>query len=168
LYVPNPTDLLLQTCIHGVKYSPVPLIRWVADAMTILKKSEQPILWDRFIELANYAHICRPLYFALQYLVQYFDAPIPQKAILELKEHPSARLENLEYRLSTRGLPNAAAWYRYCLNKGYLTRRAQILHLHQYLQLTARLKSPWYIPPFAIYWIFKRIYRYLYKLIKAN
>ena len=161
LYVPSPTDLLLQTCIHGVKYSPVPLIRWVADAMSILKTSEQPIQWDRFIELANYAHICRPLYFALQYLVQHFDAPIPQDALLKLQAHPSTRLERLEYQFSARGLPHVAAWYRYCLNRGLLTIRAQILHLHKYLQLTARLKSPWYIPPYVIYWIFRRIYRFI-------
>jgi putative nucleotidyltransferase-like protein len=158
LYIPTPTDLLLQTCIHGVKYSPVPLIRWVADAVTLLKVSK--IEWDRFIELATQARICRPLYFALQYLADPFEAPIPPSVIRRLKEHTATKLESLE---SACALPELAAWYRYCLNRGYLTRRARLSHLIQYLQTTARLKSAWMIPPFAIYWICKRIYRYLYR-----
>lgn len=33
-------------------------------------------------------------------------------------------------------------------------------HSEQHLLLAARLQSPWQIPPYAIYWIFKRIYRF--------
>lgn len=156
-YVPNPTDLFLQTCVHGVKYSPVPLIRWIADAMTILRQSE--IDWKRLIDLARTAHICMPLRFALEYLVEQFAAPIPKAVVQELQAHPSTRLEQLEYRHHAQGNLNVANWYRYCLTRGYLTRRSQMLHVHQFLQFTARLKSPWYIPFYGVYWIFKRVRR---------
>jgi hypothetical protein len=159
LCVPNSTDLLLQTCVHGVKYSPVPLIRWMADAMVLLKDVD----WERLICLAQLAHVCRPLFFGLEYLSSQFGAPIPQEIVQKLKSHPSTRLESLEYKFHSRRFPELASWCRYCLNQGYLTKRAQILHLHQYLQLTARLKSPWLIFPFSIYWIFKRIYRKIRK-----
>jgi hypothetical protein len=159
LYVPNPADLLLQTCVHGLKYSQVPLIRWIADAVSLLKHSQRRMDWNRFILLANQAHLCRPLYFGLNYLAEKFQAPIPQNVIDKFKSHPSTRLEELEYAFNMRKIPHLAAWFRFCLNQGYFSKKAQIMHIHQYLQLAARLKSPWQIPLYAIYWIFKRIYR---------
>lgn len=161
LYMPNCTDLLLQTCVHGMKYSPIPLIRWVADAVTILKNSEKEMNWERLVELAKKARVCIPLRSALQFLVDRFDVSIPQKAIEELAAVPSSRLEALEYRSNVRGYCDMAEWRRYCLNRAYLTIGSQILHLPKYLQLTARLKSPWLIPPFALYWILKRLYRFI-------
>ncbi|MGB7977707.1 MAG: nucleotidyltransferase family protein [Chlamydiales bacterium] len=164
LYIPSPTELLLQTAVHGVKYSPVPLIRWIADATTLLRQAEKGIDWDRLIELAKLAHVCTPLYFALQYLNDHFEAPIPKKTLQKLKHHPSHRLEKLEYRFHALGYTDRAAWYRYCLTRGLLTRSSQIFHIHKYLQFTARLKSPWQIPFFALYWILKRIYRLLKRI----
>ncbi len=157
LYVPNSTDLFLQTCVHGAKQSPVPLIRWIADAMTILKHSK--IDWERFEKLAKIAHVCQPLSLALQFLVREFHADIPQEMAQVLKSSTSLHLEILEYRFHARGYPEVADWYRYCLNRGYLSMGRQFLHLGKYLQITARLRSPLFIPFFAVYWIFKRLRR---------
>ncbi len=155
LYMPNPTDLFLQTCIHGVKYSPIPLIRWIADAMTILKHSEKEMDWERLVGLAREARICIPLSLALQFLIDQFDAPIPRKAVEQLRAISPIRLERLEHRSNIRGHLIIAEWHRYCLNRGYLTTGSRLLHLPNYLRVTARLKSYWSMPFFAIYWIFK-------------
>jgi hypothetical protein len=160
LYIPNPTDLLLQACVHGAKYSPIPLIRWVADAMTLLKHAE--IDWDRLIHLGRRARICLPLSTILHYLAEEFAAPIPPNVLQVLQAIPSLPLEHLEYRSNVRGSLDVAVWCRYCLNRGYLTLGQQILHTHKYLQTAARLKSLWQLPFFAIYWICKRLYRRLF------
>ncbi len=157
LYVLNPTDLLLQTCIHGVKYSPIPLIRWIADAVTILK--QKAIDWERLIEMGKTAHICLPLSLTLQYLSEQFDAPIPQGAIQKLKETAPLRLQKLEYQLHVRGYTESAAWCRYCLNRKFFNLWSQVAHLCKFLQITARLKSQILIPFFGIYWVFKRLRR---------
>jgi len=159
LYTPDPTDLLLQACIHGIKPSPVPLIRWVADAMTLLKVAEKRIRWDRLIELAKISSLTLPLSLALEYLIKEFEAPIPKKIMTQLRATPSVRLQYLEYRATQRPSPHLANWYRFCLNRGYLTRTRQILEIPTYLRITARLRSSWQIPFYAIYWIFKRLAR---------
>lgn len=158
-FVPDSTSLLLQTCVHGVKFSPVPLIRWIADAVMLIRNPENKIDWDRLTRLANLAHVCMPLYFGLIYLKEEFSVSIPDEAIYQLKRSSSLRLEYGEYKWNLKGYPHLASWYRYCLNELYLTRWSQWVHLCKYLQITARLKSPWYIPFFSIYWIMKRAYR---------
>ncbi len=155
-YIPNLTDLLLQTCVHGIKYSPVPLIRWIPDAMIILKRSE--IDWDRLVELGKKARLCLPLSSALQFLVDEFNAPIPKNALHRLKEVSPSRLERLEYKYNLIENGNIAAACRYCLNRGYHTLSRQVLHLHKYVQVTARLPSAWLVPFFALYWLFKRLH----------
>ena len=100
-----------------------------------------------------------PLGVALDYLAKEFAAPIPKTVVQELRSHPSTRLEQFEYKNNVRGHIHLAGWYRYCLMRGYLTRWNQLLHIHQFLQFTARLKSPWYIPFYGVYWILKRLYR---------
>lgn len=157
-YIPSPTHLLLQTCVHGVKYSPIPLIRWISDAMTIFKRSSQQINWEQLIDLAKGAKVSLPLSSALQFLIQTFEAPIPESVIQNLKQIPCSRLEHLEYHCHTRGYRDTAYWFRYCLNQGYTSLKNQILHLHKYLQISARLSSVWLIPFFGVYWIFKKCY----------
>ena len=168
LYLPKPTDLLLQTCVHGMKYSPIPLIRWIADSMTILKISGPQIDWERLIDLAKQARVCNPLSLALQYLREQFDAPIPQTAIQTLQKAPSIRLELLEYQLHARGYGEIAGWYRYCLNRGYFTVKSRVLNIYKYLQTKARLPSAWLIPPFAVYWVCKRLFRFLREYLRRS
>lgn len=157
LLCPSATDLLLQVCVHGMKQSPVPLIRWVADAVTLLKHSA--IDWDRLLLLARQAHVCQPLSLALRYLVEEFNAPIPPDFLEQLKCAPTHRLDHLEYWCHARTYPNLAAWCRSCLNKKHLTIAQQILHLPKYLQSTARLKSLWQVPFFTLFWAIKRLLR---------
>ena len=166
LRIPSPTDLLLQTCVHGLKPSPVPLIRWIPDAMTILNASLPEIDWDRMVYLARKARICRPLHLALRYLIEEFEAPIPEYALEKLT--PSFRLEYWEFWFHSHGSPYAARWCRFCLQEDHLTLGRQILHLPRFLQTTAHLKSPWAIPFYGLYWIGKRLYRRLVRFLKVR
>jgi hypothetical protein len=159
LHVPNPTDLLLHACVHGLKYSPTPLIRWIADAMTLLKASKAEIDWERLVDLATKARATLPISTALTYLNDHFDAGVPQTIIQKLQAIPPARLERLEYRSNLHGNGDLARWHRYCMNQGYLTLRSRLSHIIEYLQTTARLKSPWLIPFYGLYWIMKRLRR---------
>lgn len=163
LYIPNPTDLLLQTCVHGVKPSPVPLIRWIADAMTILKSAA--VDWERLVRVAKEAHLCRPLIFALPFLVKEFQADIPLQAILALKTK-TLRLQTLEYRWQMRGYPEVAGWYRYCLNRGYVTFAPRLLSLGPYIQTTGELSAPLLV----LRWIYRRLrrWRLSFKIFKKS
>ena len=162
LYVLNATDLLFQICVHGGKYSPVPLIRWIVDAATLLKNSE--IDWDRMVEWTQKAHVSRPVSLALGFLKNTFEVPIPASVIQTLEGALLPRLEYREHWFYMHGYKEIGTWYRYCLNKGYLTLWNRLRHLPKYLQLSARLDSFWQVPFYAVYWPIKRIYRILKKL----
>jgi hypothetical protein len=156
-FIPSPTHLFLQTCIHGAKFSPIPLIRWVADAVTLLKRAS--IEWDELVYLVKEAHIALPMVHALEYLAEEFDAPIPSAVTSSLRSLPVHRLMIAEYKASSKGSSYLTDWYRFCINRQFWNRGQQALSLFNYLQVTALLKSPWKIPSFAILWIFRRVKR---------
>jgi hypothetical protein len=119
------------------------LIRWVPDAVTILKCSK--IDFPKLFELAKSSHLTLPLSSALKYLSNTFPDQIPPFSL-----KPSL-IETLELKANLQGRIYLAGYFRARL-KGY-----SLLH---YLQHTANLSSPWHIPLYAPYWILKRIYRF--------
>ena len=44
-----PSDLLLHTFIHGLRWNPEPPIRWIADAVYLLRNCSDQIDWTYFI-----------------------------------------------------------------------------------------------------------------------
>lgn len=159
LYIPNSTDLLIQACVHGMQNSPVPLIRWICDAMTILNQSRQQIDWNRLIAFAKQLHVCAILKMAFIFLNTQFDADIPQEVIEQLKEMPISRLERWENWFKKHNFYIGKSWARFCLQNGYTTWMQQILYTPNYFQHAARLKHKWQILPFSLYWMMKRFYR---------
>ena len=155
LYVPSATDLFIQICVHGMKPSKVPLIRWIPDAVILLRQGD--IHWERFIELAEKSHLSKLLSLALSYLAKEFEVPIPVTALEKLSRISPLRLESLEYWCHGKNYSPFAAWCRYFLNHQYFTLWDQLIHIPHYVQVTARLKSPWHVPLFVLYWPLKRI-----------
>lgn len=100
LRVPSATDQLLHVCGHAARWSEVPPIRWVADAVLILR--EGTIDWDRLV-----AHTVRRRFLLrmrrmLAYLRQALGAGIPPEVVTELAGRPVSMLERLEHRVRTR------------------------------------------------------------------
>lgn len=137
----SPTHLFFQTCVHGNKKSTAPLIRWIPDALTLLKS---PIDFPHLFRLAQLSHLTLPFSSALSYLSHHFDVCIPP-----FRPQPS-RLEMLEFKANLRGRIYLAAYYRARLRKHSIL---------DYLQHTANLPSRWYIPLYAPFWLLKRLYR---------
>jgi hypothetical protein len=89
-----PTDQFLHVVIHGTRWARTPGVRWVADAMLVLRGG---IDWPRLIEQAEARGFVLRLRLALEYLRAARDAPVPGDVLDELRAHrPSAR-ERLEY-----------------------------------------------------------------------
>ena len=157
VYTPCATDLLLQACVHGVKYSPVPLIRWVADAFFLIQKKE--IDWTRLTHLAQTACVSLPIYHALEYLKKTFLLPIPEKVLVDLESTKTLHLEQLEYQANLKGYPKVGDWHRFCLKNGHFSLVSRLFHLPHYCKDTARLRSFWLLPFFGVYWILKRLFK---------
>jgi hypothetical protein len=78
----NPTDQLLHACVHGFAANHVSPIRWIADAVTILRTSQ--INWARLVKLSRELRVTVPMHATLGFLRATFPTPIPAEVIGEL------------------------------------------------------------------------------------
>lgn len=74
---PRTTVLLLSVIVHGLRANPVPPVRWVADAMTILRHEAEAIDWDDLTSFAIRQRLGWRTGLGLDYLRKQFAAPIP-------------------------------------------------------------------------------------------
>jgi hypothetical protein len=102
----NPSDHLLHVCVHGAKWNDTSPVRWVADAMMILRSQKFKIDWDRLVRQARQRRLTLPLRDTLHYLHQSLGAPVPLDVLRELQDAPTSSLERRFYKI---GLgPNGA------------------------------------------------------------
>lgn len=93
----NATDALVHTCAHGACWNPLPPVRWVSDAIYILRSGAHRIAWQRFVDLAQWLGVTLQVRDSLDYLVRNFDAPIPAEAFAQLARAPFSAEERRAY-----------------------------------------------------------------------
>jgi len=133
-----PTDQLLHVCVHGAEWNPIPPLRWVADAMMIMKTSL--IDWDRLIAQARKRRLILPLRDTLDYLHNRLAATVPPEILQSLHNIPASRLELAEYKYKTENyepkplgyLP--VLWFRYLRLEGSDRSRHKLFGFVKYLQ----------------------------------
>ena len=112
--VPCPTDQLFHACAHGLQWSWTPQIRWVPDALAVLRSSPE-LDWDRLLNLAAHAEMNVRLHHALGYLRETFEAPVPLTVLDQLQSAGDVRREEREYLLLQKecplGLTDRALWH---------------------------------------------------------
>jgi hypothetical protein len=67
-----PEDELLVACVHGVRWNPVPPLRWAADVLTILRSG--PIDWVVVVEHARELRVEPLVQMTLRYVHERYDA----------------------------------------------------------------------------------------------
>jgi hypothetical protein len=103
-YMFNPADSLLISCVHGTHWQPFPALRWVADAVTILRKVE--IDWRRLEQQTERLRFARTMHAALSYLRDSFGMAIPDSTLDRLQSMKMPWWAEQEHRLRTqRGQP---------------------------------------------------------------
>jgi hypothetical protein len=93
-----PSDELLHALVHGSAWNEIPPVRWVADAMTIMRTA--PIDWDRLVRLTRNLHVTLPVRAASEYLVRVFQAPIPEHTRNSLAALRADLAERVEFEKS--------------------------------------------------------------------
>ena len=126
----GPTDALLHAIVHGMRWNAEPTVRWVADAMTILRSSEDAIDWVGLEREATRLQVVLRLRSGLEYLEERMDAPIPYRALTRLRGTRAASIEHLERRVLTLGADGRR------LQVGHL-----LLVLIQYLRFVSRMNA---------------------------
>lgn len=91
----DPTDMLLHTVIHGVRWNAEPPIRWIADAAMILRRAPG-IDWDRLVRLAKDEKLSYRFGLGLHFLVERFAMPVPATVLQALDRIPITLLERIE------------------------------------------------------------------------
>ncbi len=96
----DPAAQLLHVCVHGVCSGPT-AIRWVADAMTVLRSAPERLDWSRLVDRAARWRLAVTLGAALEYLQEVYGAPIPTAVRDALRDMSGSWLERAEYRVNT-------------------------------------------------------------------
>ena len=97
-----PAHQLLHVCAHGVRWDDPSPIRWIADAMAVVRAAGDTIDWRVLCDEAIQRHLVLPVGDGLAYLVEHLDASIPADVVRTLRAAPVTRLERYHYESQTR------------------------------------------------------------------
>ncbi|HMK30941.1 MAG TPA: nucleotidyltransferase family protein [Terriglobales bacterium] len=100
----EPTDQLLHIIWHGARWNEVPPLRWVADAMMVLRAPEVGIDWQRLLDLVEFHHLGLFVHTSLEFLRAKLQAPIPEFVLDRLQAMPVSPIERFGYRMLTEPL----------------------------------------------------------------
>ncbi|HSE40477.1 MAG TPA: nucleotidyltransferase family protein [Acidobacteriota bacterium] len=78
----SPSDTLFHVCIHGAKWNEVPPMRWIADAIQIMKTSR--VDWNSIIEEGKKRRLIVALRKTLSFLAEEFHGEIPKDVLHEI------------------------------------------------------------------------------------
>jgi len=166
----NSADQLLHVCVHGAKWNDTSSLRWIADAMMIIRSQKLKLDWTRLVHQAQKRQLTLPMRETLSYLNTLLDANVPPEVLTGLKGTKTTRTERWSYR--TRLGANdplkmlAVVWHwfnslRVDCEGNVLQRLSQF---SRYLQSLWSVTDPWKVP---FYLIGKPVKRVCYS-IKAN
>lgn len=149
----NPTDTLFQICVHGTFWNPVPPLRWVADAMVVMRESEGDVDWERLLARAERRRLVEQLRNTLGYLRGLLDAPVPLSVIERLEALPVSGVERWEYGVRGRppGLSGALLpnWFLF-LRSSQLARptliRPRLRGFPRFIKTVWGVESLWRLP----------------------
>lgn len=128
----DPVHQLLHLCLHGVRWRPVPDLRWIADAAAVLDVAASTLDWDRLVHAASRYHVSLPVLHGLAYLRELLGEVMPAEPIAALARCRTSPRERLEIRLICRApgalvgsLPQRSVrWLRITHGQGWVARAA--------------------------------------------
>ena len=111
-----PEDQLLHLCVHGLRASPVSSIRWIADAVLLLRRQGQNLNWNIVLNEARLRRLIVPLRHALQYLSLDYSELVPVFVLKTLSDETVSYFERLAHHGNVRARPTTqfvSTWLRY-------------------------------------------------------
>ncbi|MBE0610309.1 MAG: nucleotidyltransferase family protein [Dehalococcoidia bacterium] len=150
----RPEAHLVHVVAHGVRWDPVPPVRWITDSTVLLRRFGAGWDWAFTAELARRLGVSRAVAAGLCYLRDNLGAAVPAEAVEGLLESPSSALERLDFRAQQAGSGPVLQSLRYTTrylrlsSRRPLTRR--IADFPPYLQVMWELDSQWAVPGDAI------------------
>jgi hypothetical protein len=178
----NPADQLLHVIVHGLTWSGMPGVRWIADSMEIIGKSTE-LDWNRLLFQTQERKFTLYVRSALNYLAGKFDAAVPRDVMEEMNARPVTSHEKREYKVyihSPLSDPNA-------MQKQYYIPRSLLRLFYSYRRITRGAKlaeykvtvigylcasfsreSGWQIFYHTLYKIYKRVLKSMRRLVLSS
>lgn len=159
------TDHLIHTCVHGIRWNPIPPIRWVADAIIILNNLETNIHWNHLIEHSTRLRVTLPMFHGLCYLKDNLDVLVPDYVLRSLEKIPVPRGDYWYYKLSTnKFIPGVCGDILHNLNDSiYYGKHYAFPGFLRYLQHRWHIKYFWQVPLEGTLRMWRRIKFTLFK-----
>jgi len=95
-YTLSPTDQLFHILIHGARWNAVAPLRWIPDALVMLRQAGTTIDWNKLLREVRERNLIVPFQESIIYLRKVFDAPVPDdvmQAVTKLRPSAAERLE---------------------------------------------------------------------------
>ncbi len=122
LLLPSDHEHLVLILAHASRWNPAPSVRWVADAVTLLRTSPE-LDWDAFVAAAIRRQTTLAALELLTYLHGRFDVSIPDRVLSHLRQHPVPNWVRRAYRRAVSRPTLLTGWSELC----YLRDRHRIL-----------------------------------------
>jgi hypothetical protein len=97
---PGLPESLFLVIIHGAWYNIEPPIRWIADALFLIRTFRAETDWQRFVFLVKKYHVHLRAVSALYYLDRTFQAGVPRQVFEELERLPVSVPQRIVFHCS--------------------------------------------------------------------
>jgi hypothetical protein len=106
------THHLFHTVLHGLGSSTTTMLRWIVDALTILRTAGDEVDWEAFVTAAHHHHCALLVDDGVAHLVDEWDAPIPASVRAGLAEPgPDRRERAVRWIRQRAGTPVVGSGY---------------------------------------------------------
>ena len=92
---PCAADMLIHICAHGARWNPLPPLRWIVDAVFLLRS--QRMDWEYFCAQSARLRLNLQLSDTLEYLRTVMRALIPEEVLKKLRQGEVRSIERLIY-----------------------------------------------------------------------
>ncbi|MEO8539540.1 MAG: nucleotidyltransferase family protein, partial [bacterium] len=99
--VPSAEDQVINACVHGVRWDPVPPLRWLLDAVMVLRATEA-FDWEYLEAESQERGVGLAMAAALEF-ARDFEPSIPGETISRLRAGKHSRLERFDFRFQQGG-----------------------------------------------------------------
>jgi hypothetical protein len=90
--------MLLHTIIHGLRWNSEPPVRWIPDAVTILRSAGESVDWPAIVEFAESSAVTQRLHMGLSYIAGNLGAEVPAFVLDRLARSRPGLAELVERR----------------------------------------------------------------------
>ncbi len=144
----SPEDHVVNACVHGARWDPVPALRWLPDTVLAIRSKGAAFEWDYLVEEGRRRQVGLALGAALAF-AQDFEPAIPHSAVDALRSG-AGRLERWDFRTQQGADSTANQVGRYLTRYARLTRGRSALRkvtdFPTYLECMWELERPRQVP----------------------